>query len=193
MKKFITTSLLLLCLCINQKARAGCKWEKTLIKKTVTTHGSPNNQKTYNSNLERYLDLARTGDKQGTYAAANAYYKGEEPPINYSYAISYFSKAPDYYDSAYKIATMFRAGGYGINKSPNDAVKWFAYYFKINAQEGHNAAYQIGEMYELGEINGTPDIKNAIKWYKKAAEKNNPRATAKVEKLDKSWFSKLFD
>lgn len=197
MKKFIVIFLCIIVLLITQTdiANAGCKCrKKRIIKKTVTVHKAT---KKYNSNLDRYLDLSRQGDKQGTYAAANAYYTGKETPISYAYAIPFFSKIPDYYDSSFKIATMFRSGGYGIHKSPNDAKKWFAYYYKINLQEGHKAAYQIGEMYERGEINGTPDKEAAIIWYKKAAEKNNARAEMKLEQLEDkslfSWLYKLFD
>jgi TPR repeat protein len=196
MKKLITALLIFLCLCFSDQAIAGCKCKKKkLIKKTVTVHQAT---KKYNSNLDRYLDLSRQGDKQGTYAAANAYYTGEETSINYAYAIPFFSKIPDYYDSSFKIATMFRSGGYGIQKSTKDAVKWFTYYTEIKEEPTYYAPLALAEIYENGELTGTPDIETAKHWYKKAKkaacsskalefEKHGcKRISAKVKELNKN-------
>ena len=86
------------------------------------------------------------------------------------------AETADHAYAQYFLARMY-ADGRGVEKSPEEAAKWFRKAAEKGVQE---AQFRLGGLYERGE--GVPqDMEYAYGWYGVSAHIGNPHATAALE------------
>lgn len=69
-------------------------------------------------------------------------------------------------DAQREFGSLYEDGGYGVDKDPRQAVKWY----RKAAEQGHaGGQVELGRCYEEG-IGVDKDPREAVTWYRKAAE-----------------------
>lgn len=138
-------------------------------------------------NYAAALPLLRQSAEHNVSQAQNAlgecYQRGYGVSIDYSQAVSWYSKAANNgnADAQYNLAVCY-SRGVGVNKNPSSA----ATYFEKAARQGHLLAqYNLAECYR----NGTGvriDYSKAAYWYREAAEQGYAPARERLSALERN-------
>lgn len=117
------------------------------------------------------LAAAEAGDSKAQVELGNMYLKGENTPVNYQEALSWYEKAADQGNAngMFNIGVM-HDNGFHVQKNLDEAFKW---YQKAAALDFPEALYNLGVMYEYGQ-GVARDYGKAQEYYLKAAEMGEP-------------------
>jgi len=118
-------------------------------------------------NIDDLRTKAESGDAQAQFDLAEAYYRGDGVPQDYSEAVLWHHKAADqgYAFAQNRLGDFYRLGLH-VPQDDAEAAKWF----RLAADQGDVwAQTNLGNCYYSGK--GVPqDYKEAVSWYIRAAE-----------------------
>ncbi len=122
-----------------------------------------------NMKIYWYEKAAAKGYTLALFELGNAYFHGEDIPINKTEAFKWYQKAAPYYTEAQYMLGLMYYEGMGIAKDYNMAAYW---YRKAADQGNADAQNNLGDKYEKGH--GIPlDLAKAFEWYERAALQGN--------------------
>jgi hypothetical protein len=130
--------------------------------------------------LEWLQKAAENGNASASYNVGHMYGEGMGVPKDYKVAMRWFLKAAEQGSrpANNNIGIMYQ-DGLGVSKNVHTAVEW---YLKTTNQDEKVAQYNLGRVYENDDE--IKDIQIAIGWYKKAADNNDEKSKAALERLD---------